>query len=308
VHLCPFLVRFASVFRFNTVLFESKLLICKNQRFIPLSWKRRFGVNSLKRIIVCLKQAVDVSQLKVDPSTRQLLTAIAPKKISDFDKNALEEAVRMKEKLGGTEICTVTVSAEDAKTVVREALAMGADRAYLINDAGFKEIDTSGTAYVLTEAIKKIGGYDLILCGETSLDSFSGLVAPRLAESLNIPQITSVSKVSVEGDTVIAERTLEDAVETMKAKMPALVSVTREINQPRIPSLMMIMKASKKEIVTWTGADLGIQKEKINAKIDVIEVLAPKTERKKIKITGENVTEIAEKLVKALIQEGIIGR
>ena len=262
----------------------------------------------MKRIIVCLKQAVDVSQLKVDPSTRQLLTAIAPKKISDFDKNALEEAVRMKEKLGGTEICTVTVSAEDAKTVVREALAMGADRAYLINDAGFKEMDTSGTAYVLTEAIKRIGGYDLILCGETSLDSFSGLVAPRLAESLNIPQITSVGKVSVEGDTVTAERTLEDAVETMKAKMPALVSVTREINQPRIPSLMMIMKASKKEIVTWTGADLGIQKEKINAKIDVIEVLAPKTGRKKVKITGENVTEIAEKLAKALIQEGIVGR
>jgi electron transfer flavoprotein beta subunit len=265
-------------------------------------------VNSLKRIIVCLKQAVDVSQLKIDPSTRQLLIASAPKKISDFDKNALEEAIRMREKLGGAEICTVTVSAEDAKTVLREALAMGADRAYLISDSGFKDIDTSGTAYVLTEAIKKIGGYDLILCGETSLDSFSGLVAPRLAESLNIPQITSVSKVSVEGDTVIAERTLEDAVETVKAKMPALVSVTREINQPRIPSLMMIMKASKKEIVTWTAADLGIQREKINAQIDVIEVLAPKTERKRIKITGENATEIAEKLAKALIQEGIVGR
>jgi electron transfer flavoprotein beta subunit len=265
-------------------------------------------VNSLKRIIVCLKQAVDVSQLKIDPSTRQLLIASAPKKISDFDKNALEEAIRMREKLGGAEICTVTVSAEDAKTVLREALAMGADRAYLISDSGFKDIDTSGTAYVLTEAIKKIGGYDLILCGETSLDSFSGLVAPRLAESLNIPQITSVSKVSVEGDTVIAERTLEDAVETVKAKMPALVSVTREINQPRIPSLMMIMKASKKEIVTWAAADLGIQREKINAQIDVIEVLAPKTERKRIKITGENATEIAEKLAKALIQEGIVGR
>lgn len=262
----------------------------------------------MKRIIVCLKQAVDVSQLKVDPSTRQLLTASAPKKISDFDKNALEEAIRMKEKLGGAEICTVTVSAEDAKTVLREALAMGADRAYLINDSGFKDIDTSGTAYVLTEAIKKIGGYDLILCGETSLDSFSGLVAPRLAESLDIPQITSVSKVSVEGDTVIAERTLEDAVETVKAKMPALVSVTREINQPRIPSLMMIMKASKKEIVTWTAANLDIQKEKISTQIDVIEVLAPKTERKKIKIKGENATEIAEKLAKALIQEGIVGR
>lgn len=262
----------------------------------------------MKRIIVCLKQAVDVSQLKVDPSTGQLLTASAPKKISDFDKNALEEAIRIKEKLSDTEICTVTVSAEEAKTVLREALAMGADKAYLINDAILKDVDTSGTAYVLAEAIKKIGEYDLILCGETSLDSFSGLVAPRLGELFSIPQITSVSKMSVEGDTVIAERALEDAAEAVKAKLPALVSVTREINQPRIPSLMMIMKASKKEIVTWTTADLGIHSEDISPKIDVMEVLAPKTERKKIKITGESVTEIAEKLAKILIQEGIVGR
>jgi electron transfer flavoprotein beta subunit len=262
----------------------------------------------LQKIIVCLKQAVDVSQLKVDPATRQLITASAPRKISDFDKNALEEAIRIKEKLGDTEIFTVTLSSEDAKAVLREALAMGADKAYLINDASLKDIDTSGTAYVLAEAIKKIGGYSLVLCGETSLDSFSGLVGSRLAEMLNLPQMTSVRKVSVEDDSVVAERTLEDAIETAKAKMPTLVSVTREINQPRIPSLMMIMKASKKEIVTWTIADLGVENEKIASKIEIVEVLAPKTERKKIKIAGESPTEIADKLAKALIQEGVVGR
>jgi len=262
----------------------------------------------LKRIIVCLKQAVDVSQLKVDPATRQLMTASAPRKISDFDKNALEEAIKIKEKLGDTEICTVTVSSEDTKPVLREALAMGADRAYVVNDPEFKDVDTSGTAYVLAEAVKKIGEYSLILCGETSLDSFSGLVGPRLAELLNLPQMTSVRKVTVEGDTVTVERTLEDAIETVKAKMPAVVSVTREINQPRIPSLMMIMRASKKEIVTWTASDLKLEKDRIAPKIEVVEVLAPKTERKKIKITGENAQEIADKLVKALVQEGVIGR
>jgi electron transfer flavoprotein beta subunit len=185
---------------------------------------------------------------------------------------------------------------------------MGADRAYLVSDPGLKDMDTSGTTYVLSEAVRKIGEYSLILCGETSLDSFSGLVGPRLAELLNLPQMTSVRKITLEGDTVIAERTLEEAVETMKAKMPALVSVTREINQPRIPSLMMIMRASKKEIVTWTASDLNLQKDKIDSKIELIEVLAPKTERKKIKITGENSQEIADKLAKALIQDGIIGR
>jgi electron transfer flavoprotein beta subunit len=262
----------------------------------------------LRRIIVCLKQAVDVSQLKVDPATRQLITASAPRKMSDFDKNALEEAIKIKEKLRDAEICTVTVSTEDAKAVLREALAMGADRAFFVNEPMFKDVDTFGTAYILAEMIRKIGEYSLILCGETSLDSFSGLVGPRLAELLNLPQMTSARKILVEGDTVTAERTLEDAVETVKAKMPALVSVTREINQPRIPSLMMIMKASKKEIVTLTASDLKLDGDKIAPKIELVEVLAPKTERKKIKITGENAQEIADKLAKALIQEGVIGR
>jgi electron transfer flavoprotein beta subunit len=261
----------------------------------------------LKRILVCLKQAVDVSQLKVDPATRRLVTAGAPKKISDFDKNALEEAIRLKEKLGG-EVLTLTVSPEDAKPVLREALAIGADRAYIVNDPSVQGADTMGTAYILAEMTKKIADFDLILCGETSLDSFSGLVGSRLSELLNLPQITSVRKVAVEGDTVVAERSLEDASETVKAKMPALVSVTREINQPRIPSLMMIMKASKKEIVTWTLKDLNVSTEKIAAKTEVIDALAPKMERKKIRITGESVQEIAEKLAKALIQEGIVGR
>ena len=262
----------------------------------------------MKRIIVCLKQAVDVSQLKVDPATRQLITEGTPKKISDFDKNALEEAIKIREKLGGVEIFTVTVNSEDAKAVLREALAMGADKAHFINDPDVRGIDTSGTAYILAEAIKKIGEFDLILCGETSLDSFSGLVGSRLSELLNLPQITSVTKLSVEGDTVLAERALEDSNETVKAKMPALITVTREINQPRIPSLMMIMKAPKKEIVTWALSDLSIPKEKIASKIEVIEALAPKTERKKVKITGETVQETAEKLAKALIQEGVVGR
>jgi len=262
----------------------------------------------LKRIIVCLKQAVDVTQLKVDPATRQLITASAPRKMSDFDKNALEEAVRLKEKNAGVEVVTVTVASEEAKTVLREALAMGADKSYVVNDANFNDVDTLGTAQVLAAAARKIGDYDLVLCGESSLDSFSGLVGSRAGELLSLPQVTSVRKLSIEGDAVVGERTLEDSIETLRAKLPALVTVTREVNQPRIPSLMMIMKASKKEIVTWTLADLGVEKERLASKIEVVEVLAPKTERKRIRITGENAAEIADKLAKALIQEGVVKR
>lgn len=262
----------------------------------------------MKRLVVCLKQAIDVSQLKVDSATRQLQTANAPRKISDFDKNALEEAIKIKEKLGDVEVITLTVAYEDVKAILREALAMGADKAYVVYDASFKDLDTFGTAYILAEGIKKIGGCSLILCGENSLDVFSGLVGSRLAEMLNLPQVSSVRRLSIEGEFIMAERTLEDSSETVRVKMPALVMVTREINQPRIPSLMMIMKASKKEITSWTVDDLGVQREKLSSKIEVIEVFAPKTERKKIRVTGGTPQEIADKLVKALIQEGVIGR
>jgi len=262
------------------------------------------------RVIVCVKQAIDVSQLKVDTATRRLITVDAPRKISDFDKNALEEAIRLKEKLGG-EVLTLTFGPEEAKTTLREALAMGADKAYVVSDPALENSDTLATSYILAEAVKKIGQFDLILCGEASVDSFSAQVGPRLAERLNVPQVTYVRRLSLEGDVLTAERSLEDAVETVRAKTPLLITVTREINEPRIPSLMAIMKASKKEVVLWKAPDLNLAKEKVGeagSAIRVLEVLAPKVERKKIVLKGENVVEVAEKLARALIQEGVVGR
>jgi electron transfer flavoprotein beta subunit len=262
------------------------------------------------RILVCVKQAIDVSQLKVDTATRRLITVDAPKKISDFDKNALEEAVRLKEKLGG-EVLTLTVGPEDAKTTVREALAMGADKAYVISDPLFEGSDTLATSYILSEAVKKLGQFDLILCGEASVDSFSAQVGPRLAERLNMPLVTYAKKLSLEGDVITVERTWEDSYETVRVKTPALLTVTKELNEPRIPSLMAIMKASKKEVVLWKAADLGVSSDKVGengSAIKVMSVLAPKMERKKIVIKGETPAETAEKLAKALIQEGVIKR
>lgn len=264
----------------------------------------------MPRIIVCLKQAIDVSQLKADPSTRRLITDGVSRKISDFDKNALEEAVRLKEKLGG-EVITVTASVEDAKTSIREALAMGADKGYLIIDEALQNSDTLATSTVLAEAVKKTGQFDLILCGEASIDGFSAQVGPRLAELLKIPVITYARKISFEDNIVTVEKVLEDRYETVKTKTPAIVTVTKEINEPRIPSLMAIMKASKKEIVTWRLADIGVLPEKVGetgSGVKIVDVSAPKVERKKVVIEGENPAEIAEKLVKKLIQDGVVGR
>jgi len=263
----------------------------------------------LPRIIVCLKQAIDVSQLKADANGR-LITAGVSRKISNFDKNALEEAVRLKEALDG-EVVTVTASVEDAKTTIREALAMGGDKGYFINDEALQNSDTLAISFVLAEAIKKIGQFDLILCGEASIDGFSAQVGPRLAELLNIPVITYGRKICLEGSVLTVERILEDRYETVKASTPAIVTVTKEINEPRIPSLMAIMKASKKEIVTWRLTDLGVSPGKVGeagSGIRILDVKAPKVERRRVLIEGETPNEIAEKLVKSLIQEGVVGR
>lgn len=264
----------------------------------------------MQRIIVCLKQAVDVSQLKADPSTRRLITTGVPRKISDFDKNALEEAVRLKEELG-CEVVTLTASPEDAKTLIREALAMGADKGFFINDESLHGSDTLTTSIVLAEAIKKIGQFDLILCGEASIDGFSAQIGPRLAEILKIPVATYTRKINVEGTIVTLERVLEDRYETVKAETPMVVSVTKEINEPRIPSLMAIMKASKKEIVVWSLTDLNLSREGVGVSgsaVKIVEVVAPKVERKKVVIEGESPDEVAEKLVEALLKEGVVGR
>jgi len=264
----------------------------------------------MAKTIVCIKQAVDVAEVKVDSATRQLITVDAPRKISEFDKNALEEAVRLKEKLGG-EVVVVTATPEDAKMTIREALAMGADEAYIVSDPSLENSDTLATSHVLCEAVKRIGEYDLILCGEASVDSYSAQVGPRLAEKLGIPQITYVRKLSLDGDIVTAERSLEECYETVKAKTPALLTVTGEINEPRIPSLMAIMKASKKPITEWTLETLNIPKDKVGgvgSAVQVMEVLAPKVERKSITIKGETPEKVAEKFAKALIKEGVVGR
>ncbi|MCD6241674.1 electron transfer flavoprotein subunit beta/FixA family protein [Candidatus Bathyarchaeota archaeon] len=257
-------------------------------------------------IIVCLKYAVDVTQIKVDPTTRKLITADAPRKISDFDKNALEEAIRIKEKFGG-EVIALTASAEDASSALREALAMGADRAFLIKDSSLQDSDSSVTSHVLAKAIRKVGSFDLIICGEASIDSYSAQVGPRLAENLGIPVVTYVRKLSLEDNVLVAERSLEDRSEVVKVKTPALVTVTKEINVPRVSTLMDVIKASKKELVTWSLSDLGVSSEEVGAAVEILGVSAPKIERKKVKIEGETPEEIAEKLVKALIQEGVLG-
>lgn len=263
---------------------------------------------NILRIIVCVKSAIDVSQIKTDRATGQLIIDNVPRKLNDFDKNALEEAVRLKEKFGG-EVLAVTIGPESTKTIIREVLAIGADKAYIINDPVFEGSDTLATSYILAEVVKKIGKYDLILCGEASIDSYTAQIGPRLAERLNIPVVTYARKISFEGNVVTVERTLEDCYHIVKVNTPALLTVTKELNEPRIPTLMSIMKASKKEVITWTSADIGISNEKVGSNgsaTKVMSVFAPKMERKKIIIMADSPEKAAESLAITLLKEGIV--
>ena len=217
-------------------------------------------------IIVCLKQIYDLGQIMVDTATKYPITEGVARKISDFDKNALEEALRIKEKHGGTVLALIGGTKEAAK----EALAMGADEAVIYS----ADSDSLGTATILAEIIHKMK-YDLILCGEASIDEFSFQIGPRLAQALGIPVLTYARKMELKDNEVVVERNLENRYEIAKARLPALVTVTKEINEPRIPTLLQILGASKKKITE-------ISLEKHEAGIETLRVTAIEMKRKEV--------------------------
>jgi len=260
----------------------------------------------LPNVAVCVKYIPDVEQVRADSEGR-LITEGVQMRINDLDKNAVEEAVRIKEKLGWRAFA-ISVGPEGAKTALREALAMGVDDAYLACDEAFVGLDTLGTATVLARLVEVAGGADLVLCGEVSLDSFSGQVGPKLAELLGWPCVSCVRKLEVRGGEAVVERALEDRYEELAIPLPAVVAVTREINTPRIPNLMAIMRAARKEIKVLGAADLGLPAEELEGlkAHGLLEVVVPPMERKKIRVSGETAEEIAEELLKALEAEGVL--
>lgn len=258
-------------------------------------------------IIVLVKQVFQTAELKVDRNTKTIMTQGVPRVISETDKNAIEEAVRIKEKHSG-KITAISMGSPEAKEALREALAMGADEACLLTDPLFEGSDAHGTANVLAAAVTKILDYDLILCGAYSEDLFAFQVGPRLAEMCNLPQITYATKITLEGEKVIVERDLENERQIVEGKLPCLVSVVREINEPRLPTLMAIMAASKKPMNTWAGADLNLSADELGFNGSLVEVLRSTVsvgERKRIMLQGD-AKEMAPKLVQALVQEGVL--
>jgi electron transfer flavoprotein beta subunit len=259
-------------------------------------------------IIVCMKQIPDLQQIRI--KERKPILEGAPLIFGDMDKNALEEAVRIKEKVGEGKITAMALGPAKLKDGIKEALAIGADEAVLLMDPAFAGSDTVATAKALAKAIHKIGEYDLILCGEGSTDNYSGQVGPRLAEMLDLPQITYVRELEIKDGKIQAVRNMEESFEVVEADLPALVTVANEINEPRLASLRQILQAARKPVQTWTPADLSLAEDKVGEKgtaVEVLSNLAPEEERKQVVFTGE-LDEMVDGLVDALTKEGVLGR
>jgi len=250
-------------------------------------------------IIVCAKQVIDVSEMKVDSSTKKPILQGVPQKISDIDKNAMEEAIKIKEKHGG-KITVVTIGPTDAKERIKELLAMGADEGVLVTPP--EKFDYFVVSNLLVSAIKKIGEYDIILCGEASIDMFSGQAGPRLAGLLGIPQITYAQNLVVDKDKVTADRNMGDTAVTTESSFPVLITVTKEINEPRLPSLMQILGAANKPINEMTADSL---KSGLNPKVEMLELKGVSMERKNI-VYKDDIDESVSKLVDSLAKEGVL--
>ena len=249
-------------------------------------------------IIVCAKQIVDISEMKVDSSTKKPILQGLPQKISDIDKNAMEEAIKIKDKNGG-KITVLTIGPADAKERIKELLAMGADEGVLVSAP--ENMDYHVTATLLAEAIKKIGEYDIILFGEASVDLFSGQIGPRLAGLLNVPQITYAQSITAEKDKITAERNMSDTVITTESTYPVAVTVTKEINEPRLPSLMQILAAANKPIQEWTADSLT----SVKPLVETVELKGVSMERKNV-IYQNDLDESVQKLVDSLAKEGVL--
>lgn len=209
------------------------------------------------KILVFVKQVPDTDDVKLDPKTGNLRREGVQSMINPLDANSIEAAMQLKEKYGAT-VVAISMGPPQAEDVLKKALALGCDEAYLLSDRAFGGADTLATAYTLAKAAEKIGDYDLLLFGRHAVDGDTAQTGPATAAYLGIPQITLAGSIDVQDGWVVCDRALEDSVQRVRAKLPALVTVCAEINTPRYPTPINIMKALKKPREIWNAEALGV--------------------------------------------------
>ena len=266
------------------------------------------------KIFVCVKQVPGVSEVKIDPRTNTLVREGILSILNPNDRNAIEIALTLKEK-HNAEVIALSMGTPQAEEILRETLAMGADKAYLLTDRAFAGADTLATSYTLALAIKKILKESdpeekyLVICGAQAVDGDTGQVPPELAEELEIPQVAYVLNVEIKENKLIAERKFR-AVEivVIETNLPALISVLNDINEPRYPSMAGIMKAHNLEIVHLDAAALNADPSKIGLNGSVTEVwkiFIPERKGDRIILRG-TIEEVVQKLCQNLKDDKVL--
>lgn len=254
------------------------------------------------KIIVCVKQVPDAKEVRLDPVTNTLAREGVESIMNPYDQHALEEAVRLKELHGG-EVIAITMGPPQAEEILRLAISCGADQGYLVSDRAFAGADTWATAYTLEQAIRSLGGADLILCGKQAIDGDTAQVGPGLALRLDIPFITCVQKVrKASAEVIVVERMMDDGYDVVEAPLPALLTVVKDINEPRVPSLKGKMKAKKAVIPVLTAAAINADPACIGlpgSPTQVAKVFPPEARGERSLLTGtldEQIDQLVEKL------------
>lgn len=252
------------------------------------------------RIIVCIKQVPDTAEVRINPETNTLIRDGVPSIINPYDMHAIEAGLQVREKTGGT-VTVVTMGPPQAETALREAISMGADEAVLLTDRAFAGSDTWATAYALAKAIEHIGA-DVIICGKQAIDGDTAQVGPEIAEFLDIPHVAYIRKIDEVGDSrIVVQRLMDDGYDVIESSLPVLLTVVREVNVPRLPSLKGKMAAKKAVIKKLSAADIRAEEESLGLKgspTQVRNIFAPEVRKDRKMLEGT-----AEEQVDALIKE-----
>ncbi len=265
------------------------------------------------KIIVCVKQILDPeippSKFKLESQSLRVVPPEGiPPVMNPYDEQAVELALRLKEKHGG-QITVLTVGSQEASSVIKHALAMGTDQGFLLSDKAFEDSDSRAVAYILSQAIKKIANYDLVLCGRQAADWDEGLVGSLIAGNLGLPLVTLVEAVDYEQGNLKVKRVILDGYRLVKVPVPAVITVSNEVGQPRLPSGWGIISASRQTIPIWKAADIDADLGQIGPRTAIrklVKLYIPERKRKGEVITGKSVAEASAKLVERLIREGVL--
>ena len=260
------------------------------------------------KILVCGKQVPDTTEVRIDPKTGTMVREGVPSILNPDDKNALEQALLLKDQHEGSTVTVITMGPPQADVMLRECLAMGADDAILLCDRAFAGADTWATSNTLAAAIRKIGDYDIIFAGRQAIDGDTAQVGPQLAERLDIPQVSYVQKFDIDGKKVTVQRMLENGYEVIELNTPCLLTAIKELNEPRYMHIRGIYDAYKKDITVWTLKDLGVPATSVGLEASPTKVkrsFSPDPKGKGMMLEG-TVKEMAQTAVAKLKEKHLI--